>query len=159
MASGVSVQHRGARRLSVLGRHSQDGLASARSGARTSGSHRSLESPDHGQDRAARRQSAGAGLATRGANMVSHYVDGDAAADLLQRRWFAAFKAASGVRAECEALLESIALTEAAWRPPARVRLSQPEALRDALGEELDILGPREGPVAAESRNRVMTAA
>ena len=90
--------------------------------------------------------------------MVRHYADGDAAADLLQRRWFAVFKAASGVRAECEALLESIALTEAAWRQ-ARVRLSELEALRDALGEELDILGTREDPIAAESRNRVMSAA
>ena len=90
--------------------------------------------------------------------MVSHYVDGDAAADLLQRRWFAAFKAASGVRAECEALLESIALTEAAWRQ-ARERLSAFEALRDALGEELDLLEAREGPLAAASHNRVMSAA
>jgi hypothetical protein len=90
--------------------------------------------------------------------MVSHYVDGDAAADLLQRRWFAAFKAASGVRAECEALLESIALTEAAWRQ-ARVRLSELEALRDALGEELDVLGTSEEPIATESRKRVMSAA
>ena len=80
--------------------------------------------------------------------MVSHYADGDAAADLLERRWFAAFKAASGVRAECETLLESIALTEAAWRE-ARVRLSELEALRDALGEELDLLDAHDGPLAA----------
>ena len=90
--------------------------------------------------------------------MVSHYVDGDAAADWLQRRWFAVFKAASGVRAECEALLESIALTEAAWRQ-ARVRLSELEALRDALGEELDLLDAREGSLTAASRQRVMSAA
>jgi hypothetical protein len=90
--------------------------------------------------------------------MVSHYVDGDAAADLLRRRWFAVFKAASGVRAECEALLESIALTEAAWRQ-ARVRLSELEALRDALGEELDLLDAGEGPLAAGRRKMVLSAA
>jgi hypothetical protein len=90
--------------------------------------------------------------------MVSHYVDGDAAADLLQRRWFAVFKAASGVRAECEALLESIALTEAAWRQ-ARVRLSELEALRDALGEELDLLDAGEGPLAAGRSKLVLSAA
>jgi hypothetical protein len=75
--------------------------------------------------------------------MNNPYIDGNATADLLQRRWFAAFKAASGVRAECEALLEVITLTETAWRR-ARVRLVEIEALRDALGEELEILDERE---------------
>src|ERR1700680_1816569 len=60
-------------------------------------------------------------------------MDGDAAANMLERRWFAAFKAASGVRAECEALLESMAITQTAWSQ-ARVRLSELEALRDGLG-------------------------
>jgi hypothetical protein len=71
--------------------------------------------------------------------MACRDTDRDAAANLLERRWFAAFKAASGVRAECEALLESMALTQAAWSQ-ARVRLSELEALRDALGEELEAL-------------------
>ena len=71
--------------------------------------------------------------------MLNRYTDRDAAANLLERRWFAAFKAASGVRAECEALLESMTLTHAAWTE-ARVRLSELEALRDALGEELEAL-------------------
>jgi hypothetical protein len=60
----------------------------------------------------------------------------DAAADMLERRWFAAFKAASAVRAECEALLESIESTEAAWAR-AREQLAKLESLRDSLGEEL----------------------
>ena len=47
--------------------------------------------------------------------MANRYMDGDAAANLLERRWFAAFKAASGVRAECEALLESMARAQVAW--------------------------------------------
>ena len=95
--------------------------------------------------------------------MVNRYMDGDAAANLLERRWFAAFKAASGVRAECEALLESMALTEAAWSR-ARARLYELEALRDALGEELEALdecplNERERPTPAEDSNTVMSAA
>jgi hypothetical protein len=90
--------------------------------------------------------------------MTNRYMDGDAAANLLERRWFAAFKAASGVRAECEALLESMALTQAAW-VRARTRLSELEALRDALGEELEALDEREAQIPAEDSNAVMSAA
>jgi hypothetical protein len=90
--------------------------------------------------------------------MVNRYVDGEAAANMLERRWFAAFKAASGVRAECEVLLESIARTQAAWSR-ARARLSELEALRDALGEDLAALCEREGPMPAEDSNAVMSAA
>jgi hypothetical protein len=90
--------------------------------------------------------------------MVYRDTDRDAAANLLERRWFAAFKAASGVRAECEALLESMALTRAAWSQ-ARVRLSELEALRDVLGEELEALDEGEGAVAVEDSAEVMSAA
>lgn len=75
--------------------------------------------------------------------MINCYVDGTPAAELLERRWFAAFKAASSVRAECEVLLESMALTEAAWSR-ARARLCELEELRDALGEELEALDQRD---------------
>ena len=85
-------------------------------------------------------------------------IDGDAAADLLQRRWFAAFKAASGVRVECEALLESMAITEAAWAR-ARARLSELEALRDALGEELEALDECEARIPAKPSSEVKSAA
>jgi hypothetical protein len=78
--------------------------------------------------------------------MNHHCTDMDAAANLLERRWFAAFKAASGARAECEALLDAMALAEAAWRA-ARLRLSGLEVLRDALGDELELLDSREGPM------------
>jgi hypothetical protein len=78
--------------------------------------------------------------------MNHHYTDMDAAANLLERRWFAAFKAASGARAECDAQHEAMALAEAAWRA-ARLRLSGLEALRDALGDELELLDSREGPM------------
>jgi hypothetical protein len=86
--------------------------------------------------------------------MLNRNTDRDAAANLLERRWFAAFKAASGVRAECEALLESMTLTHAAWTE-ARVRLSELEALRDALGEELETLDEGETAICGE----IMSAA
>ena len=90
--------------------------------------------------------------------MANRYMDGDAAANLLERRWFAAFKAASGVRAECETLLESMALTQVAWSR-ARARLAELEAMRDALGEELEALDEREEQTSAEEPSTVMSAA
>jgi hypothetical protein len=90
--------------------------------------------------------------------MTNRYMDGDAAANLLERRWFAAFKAASTVRAECETLLESMALTEAAWSV-ARARLCELESLRDALGEELEAMDEREDRIPAEDSSAVMSAA
>jgi hypothetical protein len=90
--------------------------------------------------------------------MANHYMDGDAAANLLERRWFAAFKAASGIRAECEALLESMALSQVAWNR-ARARLAELEALRDTLGEELEAMDEREEQIAAEEPDTVMSAA
>jgi hypothetical protein len=90
--------------------------------------------------------------------MVNRYMDGDAAANLLERRWFAAFKAASGVRAECETLLESMALTQAAWGR-ARARLAELEAMRDALGEELEAMDEREEQPLGEETDTVMSAA
>ena len=92
--------------------------------------------------------------------MINRYVDGEPAAALLERRWFAAFKAASGVRAECETLLESMALAQTAWNR-ARARLAELEALRDALGEELEALDERESRdrICAEDAGEVMSAA
>jgi hypothetical protein len=86
--------------------------------------------------------------------MLNRETDRDAAANLLERRWFAAFKAASGVRAECEALLETMTLTHAAWTE-ARIRLSELEAMRDALGEELEALDEGETVICGE----IMSAA
>jgi len=83
--------------------------------------------------------------------MINRYMVGSAAAEMLERRWFAAFKAASSVRAECEALLESMAMTEAAWSR-ARARLCALESLRDSLGEELAQLdGEQEIAAATET--------
>lgn len=90
--------------------------------------------------------------------MVKRYMDSDSAADLLERRWFAAFKAASGVRTECEALLESMAVMQTAWSR-ARARLAELEALRDALGEQLEALDQPGELSSAEERRAVMSAA
>jgi hypothetical protein len=67
---------------------------------------------------------------------MNRYLEGGAAAEMLERRWFAAFKAASVARAECEALVEALKMTQAAWNE-ARNRLVKLESLRDALGDEL----------------------
>jgi hypothetical protein len=90
--------------------------------------------------------------------MANRFVDSDSAADLLQRRWFAAFKAASAVRAECEALLETIALTEAAWSR-SRVRLCELESLRDVLGEELELVEAEDDQRPKPLHKPVMSAA
>jgi hypothetical protein len=60
--------------------------------------------------------------------------------------------------AECETLLESMALTQAAWSR-ARARLAELEAMRDALGEELEAMDEREEQTAAEVSDTVMSAA
>jgi len=85
-------------------------------------------------------------------------MDGDAAAEMLERRWFAAFKAASGARAECEALIEAMITAEAAWAE-ARDRLANLESLRDALGEELAELDGRPLSAPDVSRRAVCSAA
>jgi hypothetical protein len=90
--------------------------------------------------------------------MTSAYVDGEPAAVLLERRWFAAFKAASDVRAECEALLDTLSMTQAAWSR-ARAKLTELEALRDALGDEFEALSDRERPQLAEEPNFGRSAA
>lgn len=91
-------------------------------------------------------------------SMNDRHTEGDAAANLLERRWFAAFKAASGARAECEALLELMEHAETAWSR-ARARLGALDALRDALGEELEAIDEREGAWCAENSRAVMSAA
>ena len=90
--------------------------------------------------------------------MLNRTPDGDAAANLLERRWFAAFKAASEVRAECEALLESMAISQDAWSR-ARTRLCELEALRDALEAELEALDECEDRIPSEDSSAVMSAA
>ena len=68
--------------------------------------------------------------------MIDLDAEGDAAAHLLEHRWFAATRAAKDMQAECETLRDLIQLAESAWRR-ARGQLASLEVLRDALGEEL----------------------
>jgi len=62
--------------------------------------------------------------------------EGDAAANLLERRWFASITAARAKQAECDALLAVMAQAKASWQE-ARAELARLEALRDALDEEM----------------------
>jgi hypothetical protein len=71
--------------------------------------------------------------------MINRYEDGEPAAELLERRWFAALRAAKGVQAECEVLMGVMELAEDAWQQ-ARSRLLELETLRDALGEQLSAM-------------------
>ncbi len=68
--------------------------------------------------------------------MTNRDADGDAAAALLERRWFASITAARAMQAECDLLREVMEFAEDAWRR-ARSQLVRLEALRDALGEDL----------------------
>jgi hypothetical protein len=68
--------------------------------------------------------------------MIDGHLDRDAAANLLERRWFSSITAVRAAEAECEVLREVMELAEAAWRR-ARAQLAKYEALRDAFDDEL----------------------
>jgi hypothetical protein len=90
--------------------------------------------------------------------MINRCAEGDAAATLLERRWFAATSAARTLQAECEVLREVMELAEGAWRR-ACCELNRLEALRDALGERLADGDPLHEQQARESDARVSSAA
>ena len=71
--------------------------------------------------------------------MIDRYAEGEPAAELLQRRWFAAMNAAESARDRCELLLEAIQFAEKAWFT-ARARCEELDALRDALADDLAAL-------------------
>jgi hypothetical protein len=91
------------------------------------------------------------GLNTREKAMIDCNADGDAAASLLERRWFALIAAARAMQAECEVLREVVALAEDSWRRACR-QLARLEALRDALGEELADAEGRRWPEDAPAK-------
>jgi hypothetical protein len=66
----------------------------------------------------------------------------DSESDLLERRWFAADRAAAEAQSQCDALARALDLTHAALRD-ARARRSHLEALRDALSDELAAVDQR----------------
>ena len=90
--------------------------------------------------------------------MAYRSAEGDAAAERMERRWFAAFKAASAARAECEALLDEMERIEIVWNE-ARMRLADLETLRDTLGEELAGLELAENPAPTCVCTDAMSAA
>ena len=94
--------------------------------------------------------------------MIDGYTDPDAAANLLERRWFSSITAVRVAEAECEVLREVLELAESSWRR-ARTQLAELECLRDALGDELAALDEVEVPSRFQSSpqaaRRVMSAA
>jgi hypothetical protein len=93
--------------------------------------------------------------------MIDGYTDRDAAANLLERRWFSSITAARVAEAECEVLREVLEQAETAWRR-ARTQLAELECLRDALGDEVAALDVCEDPTPASTLprpRRVMSAA
>jgi uncharacterized protein YicC (UPF0701 family) len=69
-----------------------------------------------------------------GGVMFTQDADSDIAANLLERRWFASMTAARAKQAECDALLEVMAMVKASWRY-SRAELLKLEAVRDALAD------------------------
>jgi hypothetical protein len=67
---------------------------------------------------------------------TDYFADEEPAAQIWERRWFAASAAVKSVQAECEVLLAVIQLAVDEWRRSC-AQLAQLEALRDALGERL----------------------
>jgi hypothetical protein len=68
--------------------------------------------------------------------MIDRELGAEAAADLIERRWFALLCAIKSLQGECAILLEASKLAEIAWRR-ACAQLAEFEALRDALEEQM----------------------
>jgi hypothetical protein len=90
--------------------------------------------------------------------MSYRYVDSELTAELLERRWFAAQRAAKSVQAECDGLLEVLELAEDAWRR-SRAQLVELETLRDALGDRLAAIHGSRGAPPETAESEMMSAA
>jgi hypothetical protein len=90
--------------------------------------------------------------------MNNRYMEGDAAAEILERRWFAAYKTAEAMRADCETLRKDMELAQVRLRR-ASGRLAELEAMRDALGEEYAAMHERDCAEKPDASRRVMSAA
>jgi hypothetical protein len=69
--------------------------------------------------------------------------DDDAAANLVERRWFAASAAVKAMQGECAVLQDVLEISKDAWLH-ARAHLVELEVLRDALGTQLTELGRKQ---------------
>src|SRR6201999_1198173 len=162
MAPGLRDKHCGTGRNSGAGcRHQTEQLGACqradppRKRGRCEGTH-------HVEDRTARRSNAERpelNELPREIRMIDSYTDRDAAANLLERRWFSSIAAVRAAETECEVLREVLELADSAWRR-ARIQLADLECLRDALADEvmsLDSESPR--VTTKSSRLSVMSAA
>ena len=73
--------------------------------------------------------------AMRTADCTAGQSENESDSVLLERRWFAAHKAAQAMRVECEILLEVMDTAHANWRD-AMARLANLDALCDALEDQ-----------------------
>jgi hypothetical protein len=90
--------------------------------------------------------------------MIDRFTDRDAAANLLERRWFSSITAVRAAQAECEVLREVMELAESAWRR-ARTQLAELEDLSDRLGDQLTYIDIECPQIAAQPARSVMSAA
>jgi hypothetical protein len=87
------------------------------------------------------------------------FADEEPAAQIWERRWFAASAAVKSVQAECEVLLGVVQLA-VDDRRCACAQLARLEALRDALGERLAAMDEaRVAPDLGSIRREEMSAA
>jgi phosphoglycolate phosphatase-like HAD superfamily hydrolase len=83
--------------------------------------------------------------------MRDFHDDDDAAANLIERRWFAASAKVKALQDECEVMREVMALAEKAYRD-ARMQLAELETLCDGLSQRLERLEDAGQPLPAFSR-------
>ena len=100
------------------------------------------------------------GIAARPApaRIMAKIEDGSPSAELLERRWFAALRAAGIAKAECDVLLGVLQRAESAWRR-AYLRVAELECLRDTLGEQLDDMSDKRVEAPEAARRLVLSAA
>jgi hypothetical protein len=90
--------------------------------------------------------------------MSNYHMESEAAVEMLERRWFATYKSAEGMRSKCNALLAVVAAAETAWRL-ALTELAKIETLRDALGDQLSRIDDHVEPAPQVLRQSVKSAA
>jgi len=90
--------------------------------------------------------------------MSYHDADGSPAVELLERRWFAALRAARIAKAECDVLRGVLERADSAWRR-AHLRVAELECLRDTLGEQLEELSDKRVEAPERARQLVLSAA
>ena len=85
--------------------------------------------------------------------MSDFYDDDDAAASLIERRWFAACAKVQALQDECEVMRQVTEQAAMAYRD-ARVQLAQLEALRDGLAQRLTYPEGARQPLVKFTGNR-----